>query len=92
MNMNPFKNLIDNIFSVPMGLLNLAKSKLDGTSNIVAQGINISDWLAPISILGSSWIKVVNSLLAGATLVLTIWIVKKIYHMYLQFKEGVRWW
>lgn len=92
MNMNPFKNLIDNIFSFPESLLRMASDKLSAAGAVVAQGINISDWLAPISILGPNWIKVVNSLLAGATFVLTIWIAKKIYHIYLQFKEGVRWW
>lgn len=92
MNMNPFKNLIDNIFSLPESILRFAKEKLTAAGSVVAQGLDISAWLSPISILGPSWTKVINSLLAGATLVLTLWVAKKIYHLYLQFKEGVRWW
>lgn len=92
MNLNPFKNLIDNIFSLPESILRIANDKLSEAGTVVGQGINISNWLAPISILGPEWTKVINSLLAGATFVLTIWIAKKIYHVYLQFKEGVRWW
>jgi hypothetical protein len=89
---NPFTNLIDNIFSLPQSILELVRDKLSGASQLVAQGIDISSWLAPISILGPDWVKVVNSLLAGATLVFTFWIGKRVYALYLQFKEGVRWW
>jgi len=90
--MNPFKNFIDNIFSMPENILNLVMDKLDGASNLVAQGINVSDWLSPISLLGPEWTKVVNALFAGATLVFSTWIAKRVYALYLSFKEGVRWW
>jgi hypothetical protein len=89
---NPFKNLIDNIFALPESILELIKDKLYGASQLVGQGIDISAWLAPVSLLGPSWVRVINSLLAGATLVFTFWIAKRIYALYLQFKEGVRWW
>ncbi len=92
MNLNPFKNLIDNIFSLPESILNLVIDKLSGASQLAAQGIDVSSWLAPISLLGPSWVKVVNSLLAGATLVFTFWIGKKVYNLYLNFKQGVQWW
>lgn len=87
-----FQNLIDNIFSLPESILKVVQDKLTSASGLVAQGLNVSDWLAPVGLLGSAWVKVINSLLAGAGIVLTVWIVKKVYVLYLQFKEGVRWW
>lgn len=92
MNWNPFKNLIDNIFSVPIAILDLVKGKLTGASGLVAQGIDISSWLAPISILGPEWVKVVNAILSGSSLVFLFWIGKKVYNLYLDFKQGVKWW
>lgn len=92
MNVNPFKNLIDNIFSVPEAILNLIKGKLTGASNLVAQGLDVSAWLSPIAILGPDWVRVVNAILSGASLVLVFWIGKKVYNLYLNFKQGVKWW
>jgi hypothetical protein len=92
MDMNPFKNLIDHIFSLPLGILNTINGKLDALSQITGQGLDISRWLSPIGLLGPAWVKVVNSLLAGATIVLTVWLVKRVYNIYLQFKEGVKFW
>lgn len=92
MDMNPFKNLIDNVFSLPLGILNTVNGKLDGMSQIMGQGIDISHWLSFVGLLGPAWVKVVNSILAGSTIVLTIWIVKRVYQVYLQFKEGVKFW
>lgn len=89
---NPYKNLIDNIFSLPESIIELVKGKLVGASNLVAQGIDISAWLAPVSILGLNWVRVINALLAGATLVFTFWIAKKVYNLYLLYKQGVKWW
>ncbi|WP_157788947.1 hypothetical protein, partial [Rhodococcus rhodochrous] len=80
MNLNPFKNLIDNIFSLPEAILNLIKGKLTGASNLVAQGIDISSWLSPISILGPKWVQVVNAILSGSSLVFLFWIGKKVYN------------
>lgn len=91
-NMNPFKNLIDNIFSVPESILNLAIQKMAAAGTVMAQGINISKWLGPVAWLGPTWVKVVNALLSGATIVLIVWIAKRIYMIYLNAKEGVRWW
>jgi hypothetical protein len=90
--MNPFKNLIDNIFSLPLGILNTVNGKLDSISSLTAQGLDVSKWLSPVALLGPSWVKVVNAVLAGSTIVLTIWVVKKVYMIYLQFKEGVKFW
>lgn len=87
-----FTNLIDNIFSLPESVLRLVIDKLYGASQLVAQGIDISSWLAPISLLGANWVKVINSLLAGSALVLTFWIGKRLFALYLQVKEAVRWW
>lgn len=89
---NPFKNLIDNIFSLPESIIELVKGKLVGASTLVAQGIDISAWLAPVSLLGPEWVRVINALLAGATLVFTFWIAKKVYSLYLEYKQGVKWW
>jgi len=89
---NPFKNLIDNIFSMPFAVLNMIKDKLQGASQLVAQGIDISAWLAPVSLLGPAWVKVINSITAGTTLVLTFWIAKRLYMLYVSFKEGTKWW
>ncbi len=89
---NPFKNLIDNIFSFPESFLQLIQSKLSSVGTLVAQGINVNAWLAPIGLLGSTWITVVKSILAGASIVLTIWICKRIFAMYMEFKQGVKWW
>lgn len=89
---NPFTNLIDNVFALPESILDLVKDKLYGASQLVAQGIDVSAWLAPIGLLGPDWVRVINSLLAGSGLVLTFWIAKRIYALYLQFKESVRWW
>lgn len=87
-----FKNLIDHIFSLPESILETMIDKLQGASSLVAQGINVSDWLAPVGLLGPSWVKVINALLAGASLVFIFWLGKRVYGLYLQFKEGVKWW
>lgn len=89
---NPFKNTIDNIFSFPIQLLDQAKTKVKSGSNLAGQGVDVSKWLAPLSVLGKDWIKVVNSIFAGSTIVLGVWIARKLYDIYLQVKEGVRWW
>jgi len=89
---NPFKNLIDNIFSFPESFLRLIQEKLNGAGTLVAQGININAWLSPVGLLGPTWVTVVKSILLGSSIVLTIWICKRIFALYMEFKQGVKWW
>ncbi|MGG3873223.1 hypothetical protein [Brevibacillus laterosporus] len=88
----PFKNLIDQIFDFPTGLIEQASKRIDEAGTVIGQGIDISSWLAPISMLGPDWTRVVNSILAGATIIFVVWIGKKIFNVYLNAKQGVKWW
>jgi hypothetical protein len=87
-----FKNLIDHIFSLPESILELMINKMLGASNLVAQGIDVSKWLAPVSLLGPDWVRVINALLGGAGVVLIFWIAKRVYALYTELKTGVKWW
>ncbi|WP_232700220.1 hypothetical protein [Brevibacillus daliensis] len=88
----PFKNLIDQIFDFPTGMIDQAAQRISSASSVIGQGIDVSSWLAPISLLGESWVRVVNSLLAGVTFVMIVWISKKLFNVYLNAKNGVKWW
>lgn len=88
----PYKNLIDQIFDFPTGLIEQASQRIDEAGTVIGQGIDISSWLAPISMLGPDWTRVVNSILAGATIIFVVWIGKKIFNVYLNAKQGVKWW
>lgn len=85
-------SFIDNFMNPPINFLQLIINYINNAALVAGNGINLSDYVSWIGLLGDSWVKVLNSILASFTLILTLFVGQKIYKLYLSFKAGIKWW
>ena len=89
---NAIVSFINKIFKPPISFLNLAIEKLQGARLVIAQGLNVNQYLSIFGDLPSEWQLVISSLLLSMVLLSTLLIVRVLMRMYYQTKEGVKWW
>lgn len=87
--MNDF---IDSFMNPPLQFMQKIVDYLSHIALVAGKGINLSDYVSWIGLLGSSWVAVLNSILASFALILAIFVAQRIYRLYLAFKDGVQWW
>lgn len=83
---------IDSFMNPPLQFLQLVVNYLSSVALVAGNGINLSDYISWIGLLGSAWVKVLNSLLASFGLVLVVFVAQRVYRLYISFKEGIKWW
>jgi hypothetical protein len=69
-----------------------ARDYLDAASLVAARGLNLDYFLGPITQFGWQWRTLIVSIISAAFLLLTVFIARKLYGVYLAFKQGVKWW
>ena len=85
--------IADVIVAPAVALLQAAVSALTGANLVAAQGLSDPGaWLGPIALLGPGWMFAITSLLGGAALVVTLGAAMSAYRLYLNLKQGVKWW
>lgn len=87
-----FQRIIDSIFNPIIQILITARDHLDNVAHVAARGLNLDYFLGPVSMLGWQWRTLVGSIIAAAFLILAVFIARRVYGIYLAFKEGVKWW
>lgn len=85
-------DFIDSFMQPPIQFLQRIVGYLQNAALVTANGINLSDYVNWIGLLGDSWVRVLNSLLASFTLILILFVSQRIYRLYLAFKDGIEWW
>jgi hypothetical protein len=85
-------DFIDSFMDPPIQFLQTILDYLQRATLVAANGINLSDYVSYIGLLGSGWVQVLNSIIASFGLILVIFVAQKIYALYLAFKDGIEWW
>jgi hypothetical protein len=87
-----FTDFIDSIMNPPLQFLRMIVQYLSRAALTAAAGVNLSDYVSWIGLLGPQWIRVLNSLLASFTLILVLFVAQRVYRLLLAFKDGIKWW
>lgn len=54
--------------------------------------LHLDYFLGPISMLGPGWVALISSIIASLTIIFITFATKSLWNLYLQFKEGIKWW
>lgn len=84
--------LIDTIFGPVQEVLIDVLTKLQTVSLVASRGIDLDKYLGWYSQLGSGWVMLFKMVVSSLLLLVTVYFAKRLYNVYLMFKEGVRWW
>lgn len=87
-----YYNLIDSIFKPVTSFLDLILDKLMTIGTIAAKGIRLSDYFGFFSVLGPSWVSLINSALSALVFVFILYMVSKYSNVLLWFKDLIKWW
>lgn len=85
-------SFIDSVMNPPIAFLQMVISYLNNAALVAGAGINLSDYVSWIGLLGPQWVRVLNSILASFALILVIFVSQRVYRLYLAFKGGIQWW
>jgi len=83
---------IQMLFQGPEQLLGSVLSWLHHASTVAAAGINLSNYVSWVALLGPAWSGVITSLMASVTLIGFIFVARAVYRAYLSLKQGIMWW
>lgn len=86
------KGFIDQIFSPPIGFIDLAIEQIQGVQLVAAQGLNIGQYFRVFGDLPNEWQMVVSSILGASVLLGTLLTFRSVMRIYYAVKEGVHWW
>lgn len=87
------EEIIDSIFGPAVTFLEKVKDYLINTENLIsARKLTLDYFLGPVSMISSEWRILISSVITTLILITTIFVAKKIYALYLNLKEGVKWW
>lgn len=73
-------------------LLGQVVAWLSGSSLVAARGIDPARYLGPMAWLGPAWLGLVRTVILCVVLYGTVLLAQAAYHLYLQIKDGVKWW
>lgn len=85
-------SFIDKIFQPPISFLDLAIEKLNGINLVIAQGLNVGQYLSIFGDLPGVWQLALSSLLISTVFLGSLLIFRSLMRMYFSVKEGVKWW
>lgn len=83
---------LNQVLSPALKILQDARDYLATVALGARRGIDLSHYLGPLAVLGPGFQAMLATLITGAVLILTIALAKGAYSLYLQFKQGVKWW
>ncbi len=86
------KDIVDSIIGPVQQFLNNAIDRMQDIQLVAERGLNLNYYLGPITHLGSGWTALVMSLIGSLILLSVIFLVRSGYNIYLNFKQGVKWW
>lgn len=87
------EEIIDLIFSPVVEFLTVIKDYLYNTVELInGRRLNVDYFLGPISMISSEWRILIISIISTLGLITTIFVAKKMYSLYINLKEGVKWW
>lgn len=85
-------NFINNLFRPVFSFLDGMIAKLSGIGTMAAKGVRLSDYFGFFSILGPSWVGVINSALSALMFCFILYMVQKYSRVLLWFKDLIKWW
>lgn len=87
------EEIIDLIFNPAINFLGQIKNYLYNTTQLInARRLTLDYFLGPVSMISYEWRVLITSIISLLILISTIFVAKKIYTLYLNLKEGVKWW
>ncbi|HBX23983.1 MAG TPA: hypothetical protein DEF34_10190 [Desulfotomaculum sp.] len=86
------KDIIDSILGPIQQFLNFSIEKIQGIQLVAERGLNLNYYLGPITHMGSGWVALCFSLISSIVLLAVVFLARSGYSLYLNFKEGVKWW
>ncbi|MDJ0304555.1 hypothetical protein [Dehalobacter sp.] len=84
--------LADTIFVPVTTMLQTVLNSLSNVHFNLASGLNINNYLGHFVGLGSSWVFLIKSLVLCFVCISVFMVAKTGYSLYLQLKQGVKWW
>lgn len=86
------RSIIDTILGPVITFLNYALDKLNSISMVADRGLNLDYYLGSVGALGPNWVTLVKTLISCLVILVLVYIAKTIYNLYLNAKDGVKWW
>jgi len=86
------KDIVDSIIGPIQLFLNNAIERIQDIQLVAERGINLNYYLGPITHMGTGWTALIMSLISSLILIAVIFLVRTGYNIYINFKEGVKWW
>lgn len=86
------RSWIDSIFNPPLTFLDLAIERLQSVNMVMAQGLNIGQYLSVFGDMPEAWQLVISSLLMSLVVIGSVFMFRSIMRLYYAKKDGVKWW
>lgn len=87
------QEIIDLIFNPVIEFLTQIKNYLYNTTELISgRRLNVDYFLGPISMISTEWRILIVSVISTLGLITIIFVAKKMYSLYLNLKDGVKWW
>ena len=84
--------IVADIFARLTAPLVTARDRLATVALSARQGIDLGLYFGPVARLGPGWQAALATLTAGAGLVAVLLLVRGLYSVYLDAKQGLKWW
>lgn len=85
-------HFVESLFSPILQFLDLMIGKLNGIAAVSAKGIRLDNYFGVFGVLGPSWARVINSLLASLIFLFILYMIQKYSGVLLWFKSLIKWW
>lgn len=86
------QEIADMAFGPLVSLLSNVVAWLSSVSLVAARGIDVARYMGYIAWLGPAWLAVVRDALLAVVLVTCVMVARTAWSVYLQAKQGVKWW
>jgi len=86
------KDIIDSILGPIQQFLSYSIEKIQSIQLVAERGLDLNYYLGPITQIGPGWVALCFSLISSIVLITVVFLARSGYSLYLNFKEGVKWW
>lgn len=86
------KDVIDSIFDPASAFLQIAISGLSRFSIEKNRPIDLDSFFAPFAMMGDSWVFLIKTGFVSLLALTGLFLATVIRDLYLNFKDGVKWW
>lgn len=83
---------LQGIIEPALQFLQRAVTALNDLSLTARRGLDLSQYLGPLGVLGPGFRALVVTVVTAAVVVIVTSLALGMYRLYLAFKEGVKWW